>query len=84
MLLKVVFFCKIKGIIDERGDFLKYDLSIILTDELFKLYSLKDEFGSTNTLYKYLYVKCGLAIDNKKVTNKDLIKFVLDELNNGV
>lgn len=60
---------------------MKYDLSIILTDELFKLYSLKDEFGSTNTLYKYLYIKCGLAIDNKKVTNKDLIKFVLEELN---
>ena len=60
---------------------MKYDLSIILTDELFKLYSLKDEFGSTNTLYKYLYVKCGLAIDNKTVTNKDLIKFILEELN---
>lgn len=60
---------------------MKYDLSIILTDELFKLYSLKDEFGSTNTLYKYLYVKCGLAIDNKKVTNTDLIRFTLDELN---
>lgn len=70
-----------KTVIFSRVRFTTYDLSTILTDELFKLYSLKDEFGSTNTLYKYLYVKCGLAIDNKKVTNKDLIKFVLEELN---
>ena len=60
---------------------MKYDLATILTDELFKLYSLKDEFGCMNTLYKYLYIRCGLAIDNKKVTNRDLIEFVFEELN---
>jgi len=60
---------------------LKYDLSIILTEELYNLYSLSDEFGFMNILYKYLYIRCGLAINNKKPTNKDLINFVLEELN---
>lgn len=60
---------------------MKYDLTIILTEELCKLYSFPNEFGTMNILYKYLYIKCGLAIDKKKITNNELINFILEELN---
>lgn len=60
---------------------LEHDLSIILIEELYKIYNLKDKYGSMNILYKYLYIRCGIFIDNKKVSHNDLINFILSELN---
>ena len=54
-------------------------LSFVLLDELLKHYSVKEE--DVSKLYKYLAIRCGLALDSKKWTSNDFLKFVLSELN---
>lgn len=58
-----------------------YDLSTVLTEELHKLYSLEESFGSMNKLYKYLHVRCMIVNNTKKITRQTLVHFVLSELN---
>lgn len=58
-----------------------YDLSTVLTDELHKLYSLEESFGSMNKLYKYLHVRCMIVNNTKKIAGQTLVNFVLSELN---
>lgn len=59
------------------NDKVKYDLSQILTNALLNIYELKSE----SELYKYLYIKCSIIIDNKKVNDIELLEFIFDELN---
>ena len=60
---------------------MKYDLSIILMDELHKIYGLTRESISISKLYQYMYIRCSIYIDNKTVTHHDLINCILEELN---
>lgn len=55
----------------------KHDLASIITDELYKLYGIKNE----SELYEYLYVRCSVNIGKKKVDDRELMEFVFDELN---
>ena len=59
----------------------EYDLSIILNEELFKLYSLEDKPGSMNTLYKYIYIRCAIINNKKKLSNEELTRIALEDLN---
>lgn len=54
-----------------------HDLSSIITEELYKMYGIKDE----NTLYKYLYIRATIRLGKKKVNDIELIKFIFEELN---
>lgn len=54
-------------------------LSFVLLEELFKHYSVKEE--DISKLYKYLAIRCGLALDSKRWTSNDFLKFILSELN---
>jgi hypothetical protein len=46
-----------------------HDLSSIITEELYKMYGIKDE----NTLYKYLYIRATIRLGKKKVNDSELI-----------
>lgn len=60
---------------------MKHDLSIILRQELLKKYSLEESKSVDNVLYKYLYIKCSIKNNKKKIDYNELILFILEELN---
>lgn len=54
-------------------------LSFTILDEILSLYGLTE--NETLKLYKYLAIRCGLALDSKKWTSNDFLRFILSELN---
>lgn len=61
------------------------DFYSTIFEELQSLYSLnKENPYSSNTLYKYLYIRCAVNKGEKKVTDRELANFILSELNISV
>lgn len=55
----------------------RHSLGPILTEELLSLYDLSNE----EELYRYLYIKCSIDKGRKKVSDRELLEFTIDELN---
>lgn len=55
----------------------KHNISIVMLENLFSMYGISDE----SHLYKYLYIKCSVNMGKKKVSELELLRFVIDELN---
>ena len=61
------------------------DFYSTIFEELQSLYSLnKEDPYSSNTLYKYLYIRCAVNKGEKKLTDRELANFILSELNISV
>lgn len=58
---------------------MKYDLEPIITDNLKKIYGLSRE--NINYLYRYLCIRTSVFHNKRKVTSRDLFRFVVEELN---
>lgn len=58
-----------------------YDLNLVLLTNLYKSYGIEDNGTSMNLLYHYIYIRAGLYYGKKKINNKELFKFIIEELN---
>lgn len=56
-------------------------MDLVFLLELYKMYGIKEDDKSMNLLYHYIYIKAGLKNDNKKVSEQQLMNFILEELN---
>lgn len=56
-------------------------MDLVFLLELYKMYGIKESDKSMNLLYHYIYIKAGLKNDNKKVSEQQLMNFILEELN---
>lgn len=59
---------------------MKYDLYPIIIEGLKEIYSFDNSF-STLELYRYLNIRCSIIKSNKKISDVELIDFILSELN---
>lgn len=64
---------------EKGGLLLKYSLYPILIDKLKEIYGLNNE--NTNYLYKYLSIRACIYHNKRKISDRELFNFMIDELN---
>lgn len=67
--------------INNDSEIKQYDLDLVLLENLYNLYGIKDNSTSMNLLYHYLHIRAGIFYEKKNISRNELIQFIFQELN---